>query len=48
VLTGPPCCVFLYSYFFIIQFFFVCFVFLHGLGSVCPGGYAVLSQGWLW
>jgi hypothetical protein len=37
----PLCHVFLFSPLFIIQFFF----FFQGQGSVCPGGYAVLSQG---
>jgi hypothetical protein len=31
---------------FIIQFFLL--LFLLGGGSVCPGEYAGLSQGWLW
>jgi hypothetical protein len=32
-----------FSFLFIIQFFFFA-----GQGSVCPGGYADLSQEWLW
>jgi hypothetical protein len=40
----PLCWVFLFSPLFIIQFFF----FFAGQGSACPGGYAGLSQGWLW
>jgi hypothetical protein len=40
----PLCCVFLFSFFFIIQvFLFVC-LFYVGQGSVCPEGYAGLSQ----
>jgi hypothetical protein len=43
---SPLCCVFLFRSLFIIQFvcLFVCFA---GWGSVCPGGYAGLSQGQL-
>jgi hypothetical protein len=41
VLTAfcPLCCVLVFSPLFIVQFFCG--------GSVCPGGYAGLSQGWL-
>jgi hypothetical protein len=52
VLTAPHplCCVFLLSSLFIIQLVWFLFVYLFFLGweSVCPGGYAGLSQGWLW
>jgi hypothetical protein len=46
VLAAPCllCCMFLFSSLFIIHFFFV----FWGKGSVCPGGYAGLSHGWLW
>jgi hypothetical protein len=40
--TPPSLLHVLFSSLFIIQFFFV------GHGSVCPGGYAGLSQGWQW
>jgi hypothetical protein len=38
----PLCCLFLFSSLLIIQFFF------KAEGSVCTGGYASLSQRWLW
>jgi hypothetical protein len=38
-LFSVPCLLF--------SFFVFVFVFLQGRGSVCPGGYAGLSQGWL-
>jgi hypothetical protein len=41
----PLCCVFIFSSLVIVRFFFF---FLQGEGSVCPGDYAGLSQGWLW
>jgi hypothetical protein len=40
----PLCYVSFFSCLSVIQFFF----FLGGWGSVFPGGYADLSQGWLW
>jgi hypothetical protein len=40
----PLCCVLVFSSLFIIQFVLL---FLFSRGSVCPGGYAGLSQGWL-
>jgi hypothetical protein len=49
--SHPLCCVLIFSSLFIVQF---CFVFIFagdgewGVRSVCPGGYAGLSQGWLW
>jgi hypothetical protein len=42
--TPPPLLHILFSSLFIIQFF----CFFAGQGPVCPGGYAGLSQGWLW
>jgi hypothetical protein len=42
----PLCCVLVFSSLFIVQFF-VLFIFLWCWESVCPGGYAGLSQGWL-
>jgi hypothetical protein len=45
----PLWCMFLFSSLFIIQFcFLIFFFFLQGEVSVCPAGYAGLSQGWLW
>jgi hypothetical protein len=42
--SRPLCCVLVFSSLFIVQFcFFVCMC----VGSVCPGGYTGLSQGWL-
>jgi hypothetical protein len=38
--------VFLFSSLFIVQFLFI--YLLWGRGLNCPGGYAGLSQGWLW
>jgi hypothetical protein len=40
----PLCCVLVFSSLFIVQF---CFFFCWVGGSVCPGGYVGLSQGWL-
>jgi hypothetical protein len=40
--TPPLLCVLVFSSLFIFQFLFA-----WGWGSVCPGGYAGLSQGWL-
>jgi hypothetical protein len=41
--TLPLFCVLVFSSLFIFQFFFFC----RGERSLCPGGYAGLSQGWL-
>jgi hypothetical protein len=39
---------FLFNSLFIVQFFVFCFFFKQGGGGVRPGGYAGLSQRWLW
>jgi hypothetical protein len=49
--TLPSLLSVLFSSLFIIQVFFVvlfCVFVFAGWGSVCPGDYAGLSQGWLW
>jgi hypothetical protein len=36
------------AYYLVGDFFLFFGIFLQGRGSVCPEGYAGLSQGWLW